>query len=257
MAMDLPVSSAVSTRMWSLLPTDTIEAVTPEALSPLLAVLMRSARSTSVSVDWTSIRRPLISKLPSIEPEVPPRARPRSSLSDAAEAVLSLCASATCSTSMVWLPVAAALVTLTPIRLPAAEGVPPALLLEAKTSFAWKILPAPPKVTWPRRAFSELLKVFSRPRSSSKAAILSVLSVILVSSRSTGMRRAAMMLSTAAAKSMPEPRPEKVTRPFSSTFRLLTLMFSTMTALLLSLGRAEGARAVARLGYQESCQAIP
>ncbi len=130
------------------------------------------------------------------------------------------CAAATRRISSVWLPVAAALVVLTPSRLPASLGVPPSLrLLVAKACVAAKASPVLPSVTAPRRSRTESFRSCSRVRRSLSAAIFSVFSVMRVSIRSTGTRLAVMMPSTMVSKSRPELKPENETRPRSSTVR--------------------------------------
>src|SRR3989304_1179719 len=70
-------------------------AVTPVALVPVFAALMRSRRSVSLSVASTWMATPLMLKLPTIEPGAWPRAVPKSVVRLLNEALPTLCALAT------------------------------------------------------------------------------------------------------------------------------------------------------------------
>ena len=117
-------------------------------------------------------------------------------------------------------PVEALFETLTPIKLPAADGVTPSLrLVLAKACFDAKLSPELAKLIAPRIPSMAVCSVSREVRSSRSAVILVVFSSILASRLTAGKRFAAMMLSTAPAMSIPVPRPEKETRPvWLSTF---------------------------------------
>ena len=116
---------------------------------------------------------------------------------------------------------AAALVTVTPIRLPAADGVPPSVrLVEANTWLFSKMSPAPPIDTAPIKPLTEFLRVSISARRLVSAAIFASLAVTRFSRVTAGSRLAAMMAATVPTKSMPDERPENDARPALSMTRL-------------------------------------
>ena len=150
--MSVPVSSAVNTRTCSLGFIDTMLALTPVALLPLLALLMRSRSSFRVSVAKTSIVTLPMVKSPEMEPAAPPEAVPRSVVRLEKLAEPSLWARAVCTTSRVWLPLRALLATLTPTRFAGSDApLPSSRLPVTKACLVSKMLPMSPKVTAPRR----------------------------------------------------------------------------------------------------------
>ena len=197
-------------------------AVTPVPLTPELALLTRSRTSCRLSVAFT---------LMAAEPPLPVTSK----LPESASALVlsanveeaTLCAVATRRTSRVWLPAVAALVVLAPTRLPAALGrLPSVRLVVAKTCLAEKTSPVFPRVTEPRKVESDWRRLVRSDCRSPRAAILSTFSAMRFSIESMGMRLAAMISATIPWASIPELRPEKMTRPFESTDRLLRLRVS-------------------------------
>ena len=183
-------------------------AVTLVGSVPEFALLMRSRISARESLDCTVIDAvlfgPATLKLPDR-----PSAEPRllNVLPDI------LCAVAIRRISSSCVPTEAALSTVTPIKLPAMDGVDPSdrLVLE-KACFAANVLEVSPRLTAPRMPSIELFREFNVVRNSRNASICVVLSLTRCSSVSMGMLLAEMMPSTAAVKSIPVPRPENETR---------------------------------------------
>ena len=123
--------------------TETMLALTPVALAPVLALLIRSRTSRSVSPAETVIVSPLIVN-------ASPSVSPRAVVVLAYASLLTLWAVATRRISMSCSPSAAALVTLTPRRLAAVDAVPPSTRLdEAKACLAEKALSLLSKLTLP------------------------------------------------------------------------------------------------------------
>src|SRR3990172_11406733 len=139
----LAVASLVSTRIFWVEETETMLAVTPVALAPVLGALMGSRRSVSLSVASTLMVLLPMLKLP--ENAAWPLAVPRSVVRLVKLRLPILWEVAIRLISTVWGPIAAALVTVTPSRLPAWDGMALSVRLgEAKTDLPLNTLSTSP-----------------------------------------------------------------------------------------------------------------
>ena len=140
--------------------TETMLADTFVGVVPVLALLMRSRRLSSVSPAETVMTLPsMVKVLPSVSPSAV------DVLATASDEIL--WAAAVCRISILCEPTTAALVIVTPRSAAAEDGVAPSVrLTEAKASLALKISAELPTVAVPRMLAKELWKALRTLRNS-------------------------------------------------------------------------------------------